>query len=165
MQTIISGIISGIIASGIISIVLFIAKPKIEVSDCICVNPSDGKHRVKIVNCSRFPLLNLEYTMRLCTQRGDDVVEIEEIRPEKSLVKMIERYSPRSANHTYALRISYNLSDYFPLKDDQHFHFTVCARHSFTNAVRQINMSYNQSSLKTGHFCIGKSMKVVHPST
>lgn len=163
MESIISGIISGVIASGIISIVMFAMKPNIIISDCIAVHPTDGKYYIKVVNCSRFHLLDVNYTLRRCTQYGDEIMEVEEIPPVKSLMRTIDKYDGMSPDHSYAVRFSYDIAPLEPLDENEHLEFTLSARHSFTNAVACLKVGYRPEDIKLGQFQSRKSTVVLHP--
>lgn len=164
LASIVSGIISGLIASSIMFLLLLMIKPRIKVSDKMCVDPSDCRCRIKVVNQSKFNLLDVKYTLLYCSKRGDGIVDIFEIEPAKSPVESMNKFDKGNPDHPYALRISYDLKEHLPLRDKSYFEFTIRARHSFSNAVVFIKKKYGKEDLIKGHFETKSSMTILRAS-
>lgn len=163
VATIISGVISGLIASLIISLVLIRIKPKILISSQLCRHVGDGAYSVKIVNLSRSHLLDVKYVMRICTQRADGIIEIDEIPSLKEPLESISKYDEKDLDASYALRFSYDLEEHFPRleEDGCYFEFTIRARHSMSNAVAFAKQRYKKNDRLEGQFETGVSTRIV----
>lgn len=91
-NSLIIGIISGIVSSVIIYLLVFCVKPKIKISDDIAryTDENDNDvYRIKIINKSYFSVFNLNYSLHYCCKQPDGIIHIIEIEPQKSSLRYI----------------------------------------------------------------------------
>ena len=161
MDSIIAGIISGILSSAIIAIALFGIKPKVIISNELCRDCKDGKFRIKIVNLSRSNLIDVKYTLHYCRRYSDGIGDFHEIQPSKSRLEFLEAYSSDESYSDYAVRISYNIDDRFELTNNDCIIFTFYAKHALSGTATFITKEYKASNVKCGHFETGRSTKII----
>lgn len=165
LSSVITGIISGILASLILSFIMFGMKPKIAVSDVICHCGYDEEHRlyeyeIKLVNFSRFNIVDISYSLQHCTRR-DKLAQYVEIEPAKAPLGFMNAYSPADTMVDYAMRITYFTVEPLELEGDEVMVFIFQARHSFSGATRFITKEYTASNIKKAQFAPGESTDYV----
>ena len=164
-SSIITGIVSGIIASVCFALFLLLVKPKVKISDQICVEnegEKDAVYRIKIVNCTFAMLTNLRYVLAYCEMHGDGINTIIEIAPRKSHLISIDRFNLKKDNTDYAVRISYDIdTSKYPLNDKHKLEFTFIADHSLSNTTTCIRKECFAKDIVAGVFESDKSVKII----
>lgn len=161
---VISGLISGILASLIFYVVLFSVRPKIHISDKICLTRNEkGEliYQIKVVNKTRSMLFNVGYTLLFCKKSNNGVYNTQDIQPLKEPIKVIAEYDKNNDNAEYAVRLSFpvkNISD-----KDEWFEFSICASHSFSNTSACMRKIYKKDDvdIKEGMFETKESMRIL----
>lgn len=159
-ESIIAGIISGVISSLFLYIVLFRVKPHLLISNNICRDKFDNKFRIKVVNLSHANLSDVKYTLHACYRSEDGIVDVEEIAPAKSKLEFVQRYSRKDMYADYAVRLSYDLTPYIS-GDYSYFLFTFYAKHSISGTGTFIRKEFTQEQIHCGRFETGKSTKIL----
>lgn len=159
-ESIVAGVISGLISSVFIYIVTFRIKPKVNISDDICYDVKEKKYRIKVINLSHANLVDVKYTLHACYRSGDGIVDIYEIPPMKARLEFFQAYSAEDKEADYAVRLSYDLNDYVN-KDYSYFLFTFHAKHAVSGTTVFIRKEFSKESIKCGRFETGKSAKVL----
>lgn len=163
-SSIIIGIISGIIASMCFALFLLLVKPKVRISDHICVENEGGKgivYRIKIVNHTSAMLTNLKYKLGYCEMYDDGIYTYTEIEPRKSMLMSIDAYT-KEGNSDYAVRISYDIDPTkYLLKDNCKLEFTFMADHSLSNTTTCIKKEYYAKDIVEGVFQTDESIKII----
>lgn len=162
-QPIISSVLTGIIASIVFYFVLFLIKPRIKLSDVMCIDSESDEYRIikiKVVNLSRSMLMNVNYTLHYCVDYEDGLTDITEIPPKKPPLSTFAKYTRK--NTDYAIRITYEISnDSFPLCDNVRLLFTIQTTHPISNTSKCIGKDYRKDDLKRGTFESGRSTKFI----
>lgn len=163
LQQILSSIITGLIASIAFYFILFAIKPRVKLSDVICISGTSDKFKiakVKVVNLSHSMLMNVDYTLHYCVDYDDGLTDITEILPRKSSLSTIAKYTRK--NTDYAVRITYEIpNEQYPLLENAKFIFTLQASHPLSNTSKCIKREYRKEDLKYGEFESGKSVKFI----
>ncbi len=163
--TILTGIVSGIIASMCFSLFLMLIKPKVRISDHICAEEEDANdvvYRIKIVNLTFAMLTNLRYTLYYCKMHGDGISTLTEIQPRKTPIISIDPFSLKKSNTDYAVRISYDIDPVkYPLNDKCKLQFTFIADHALSSTTRCIKKEYYKDDIILGVFESAKSVKII----
>lgn len=162
IESIASGVISGLIASLVLFIFLLMIKPRIKVSGKLCLASDGVTYRVKVINCSRVNLIDVKYTLHICKPLGGGIIDVEEILPAKRPIESIRAKRSASADPeaSYAMCISYDLGSH-SLSPGAYYLFTICARHSWSGAVSLREQRYDQSQIERGQFETRDSMNIV----
>lgn len=164
-STILTGVISGIIASMCFSLFLMLIKPKVKISDQICAeeeNANDVVYRIKIVNLTLAMLTNLRYTLHYCKMHGDGISTLTEIEPRKTPIISIDRFNFKKDHTDYAVRISYDIdSTKYPLDDKCKLEFTFIADHALSSTTKCIKKEYHKDDIVRGVFESDKSIKII----
>lgn len=161
-ENLITGIISGAIASLVFLLFMLIIRPRIVLSDSVSVDKT-GTYRIKIVNKSRCRLSDLKYDLRLCDDHGDGIVDVVTIKPIKPRLDSIPKYSKKDKNSMYAIRISYKSKDDKCIinESNSYLEFTVSAKHTFSNTYTVVSKTYQCKDIKFGIFESGKSTNIL----
>jgi len=166
IESIIAGIISGIIASITFFIMMRGLKPKILVSDDIALEEESNNtciYRVKVVNKSKADLSNIEYRLYYCrVQPNGFMIDIQEIKPIKEPFSLMCKYTPTSDLCEYAYRISYDIDrEKFPINDQNYLMFSISAEHSVSNTMKSVSKKYYSQNVKRGKFETGVSLRIL----
>lgn len=167
-STLIMGVLSGIVSSIIIYLLVFNIKPKIKISDNIAKTTKEEVtiYKIKIVNCTKFAIFNLNYSLCYCTEYPDKLIDMIEIPPSKKSLLYIPPFMKNDLNDKHAVRISYKIdTEKYPLTDNTYFCFTISATHGFSNTSLCLEKNYYNSDIIDGNFETGNSLKVLHSST
>ena len=163
MEQLISGVVSGVIASVIFAVILIAIKPRMKISDNICISKTDEGliiAKIKIVNFSRRMLTNMKYTLHYCVGYDDGLTDITEIVPKKNFLTTVAAFSKK--NTDYAVRISYEWDNKkYPMEENTRFVFTLQGTHPFSNTSKCIKREYRKNDLKIADFETGKSCKFI----
>lgn len=89
IDTVLIGIISGVIASFCYSVAMMLIRPKIKISDEIA--QKDEICYIKIVNKTVATVTNLQYSLYYCEYHYDGSISIIEIPPRKEPLKIMKK--------------------------------------------------------------------------
>ncbi len=161
--SIITGIVSGVIASVVFYFMLKIIKPNVSVSDKICAElKDDGSvvYRVKVVNHSKFTLTKFNYFLQYKTLKGDKINTVVGIEAVKPKIGMIQKFSKKDVNYDYAVRLTYDIPlDRYQPKKESRLVFTFVAEHPHSNSSSCVTKIYSMDDVVFGTFEKGKSME------
>ena len=160
-NTILIGVISGLIASGVMYFVLLRIKPRMRVSDKICQVPSTDLYVVKVVNLSRSILMDVEYAMHICHRSSDGIVQIEHIQFAKPDLNFLCAYSKSDKNAEYAIRLSFRFDIESLQTDEDYLVFTISAKHSVSGTAVFVSQKYKSSAIRCGRFETRESMTIL----
>lgn len=163
-EGIVSGIISGIIASLLVAFFMFKIKPKIKVSDKMCIKSDSGDKlscQIKVINLSKVNLTNVVYTLLYCKEHGDDIRELYAIRPDSNdNMTIISKYNKN--NTDYAVRFCYEIDKTkYPLDEKSKFVFRIHATHPYTNAITVKESVYTKENMVVGVYETGERLKII----
>lgn len=165
IPSIITGVISGIIASITFFVMLLLIRPNVKVSDSISRRKLDDEKaelKIKIVNKSMAMLSNVQYTLYYCKEGKDGIHAIEEISPRKKPLTSISKYTLNKNNTDYAIRITYDVDmGKYALDDSSKLIFVFVCNHSISNTTTSIQKEYRKENIIDGIFETDKSMKVI----
>ena len=163
-ETILSGIISGIIASALFFIILQLVKPRIRVSKEINLKDKQGsilEYQIKVVNKTLAMLNNVHYKLYFCKKIQNKLIEITEIEPTKKPISFMKKHN-RSESAEYAIRLSYNIDttqfNFTENDADGYLLFTISGTHSITGATKTVERIYTSDKIGKGFFAIGDSL-------
>ena len=166
--TILSGIISGIIASALFFIILQLVKPIIKVSKEINLKEKNGsiyEYHIKVVNKTLAMLTNVQYKLYFCKNIQNKLIDITEIKPKKPMISFIKKHN-HSETAEYAVRLSYKIDvSKYKFKENGstgYLLFTISGTHSITGATKTIERIYTSDKIAEGFFAIGDSL-VINP--
>lgn len=160
-QSLVAGIVSGLISSVFLYVVLFRIKPKVKISDSICRDPKDGKFRVKVVNKTRANLIDVKYSLHACYKTDDDIKDLKEIELTKTRLEFISAYPINTNSCDYAIRVSFNPADEFRSDEHTYYIFTFFAKHSISGTPLFVRKEYAAKDIKCGQFETSDSTKVL----
>lgn len=114
LQSITSGIISGIIASICFTLFLLLLKPRIKISDQICISKNQVNsmtYKIKIVNKSFAMINDIKYSLYYLEMYNDQMSKVTEIKPRNTPILALDGFSRshRKKKTHYAVNISYNI--------------------------------------------------------
>ncbi len=162
-EPMISSVITGIIASIVFYFILYLIKPRIKLSDVMCIDSESDKYKImkiKVVNLSRSMLMNINYTLHYCVDYEDGLTDVTEIPPRKPPLSTFAKYTRK--NTDYAIRITYKIpNDSFPLRDNVKLVFTIQTTHPISNTSKCIAKNYRKNDIKQGTFESGRSTKFI----
>lgn len=166
IESIVSGIVSGLLASGILTIVLFAIKPKIKIAKEACIDRDRGILSIKFVNMSRVDLIDVNYSLFYCLDKGDGNVNVQEIPPIKPRLRSVDKYDKKNPEHPYAVCITYDIAvtTGFGTDNPKHnsfFEFSVCSRHSLSNAIGFTKERYTLDEIIEGRYETKKSTTIL----
>ncbi len=162
LDTVVSGIIAGVIASFCYSVAMMLIRPKIKISNEIAEN--NGIYYIKIVNRTVATVTNLQYSLHYCEYHRDGSITILEIPPRKEPLKIMKKNRFWKKNDTNnALQITYDIDPKeFPLNNEnKKLMFDVIGSHVFSNTTTFDTKTYIQSDVIQGVFESGNSTKTI----
>jgi hypothetical protein len=163
MSELITGVISGIVASVMFYIFLWTVRPRIYVSDKICkINEDESGMfiRIKVVNRTGFILTNVKYVLNFCRSQGDGIHKVEVIPPCITPLEFIDKYSASDENAEYAIRFLYKIPPHIRISDGW-LEFSIHANHGFSNTSACVKKKYVNDDIIAGIFETGTSMKIL----
>lgn len=161
MGEVLPGIVSGIIASAILSFVLFGIKPRVKISDQLCRDRTDGTFEIKVVNLSHADLIDVNYTLHHCRRFPDKIGRLTEIAPLKSKLEFLQAYSRSDPYHDYAVRLTYKIPDTLEFAENDSLIFTLYARHALSGTFKFFTKEYSADQILCGVFQVGKNTDIV----
>ncbi len=170
MNTILIGVISGIISSSIFYIYLLLLRPNIEIASDICNQTGEvgGFFGFKIVNNSIFfDLVDIEAEIVLKTPfntTGGQNYKFQTIRLNKDKIKVLPKRSKKNHEQggSYALILctTENILNLWTT-EHQHIELHVFARHSFSGSCKNFTKKYfTTANIKKGMFKFGKDLEI-----
>ncbi len=161
MAELITGVVSGLVASACFFFFMLIVRPKIKIADKLCKDPENNHiYRIKVVNKSRAILNNLHYSLHYCVDKGDGIKEVEEIPPRKTTLSFIDKYRSFGKCDDYAVRISYDIEKYV-LDSNSVLEFSIMANHSLSSTMSCKKKVFRADDIQIGHYETGKSMRII----
>ncbi len=161
-DTVISGIISGVIASFCYAMVMFFVKPRIKISTDLA--KWKDIYYVKVVNKTFATITDLDYSMYYCVNHADGVSTTVEIKPIKDKLVLVSRNNPFKKKYSdNALQLTFKIDmKKFPINDkDRCLEFHVLGNHSFSNTKKCVKQIFYEKNIKEGIFETGNSVKVL----
>lgn len=161
ISTVTVGIVSSFIASVVFTAISWFVKPRLLVSDKICVTKQQNEiiYEVKVVNKSHIRLINVDYTLTQCCVSMDGLITIENIPPKKSIIRVLEPMNKK--NTEYALRITFTEEKEVLLNKSNYIEFVIQATHPITNSSVCKKAIYCSGDTFEGTFESGKSINIV----
>ena len=162
LDTIVSGIISGIMASFCYAMVMFLVRPRIKISEDIA--KWRDVYYVKVVNKTFSTITDLDYSLYYCVHHADGVSTTTEIKPIKEKLILISKNNPlRKKYSDNALQLTYKIDmNKFPLNDeDRCLEFHVLGNHCFSNTKKCVKQIFFRKNVKEGIFETGNSVNVL----
>lgn len=161
----VSGVLSGIIASACFMFILYGVRPKISISEKVIFEKAkEGSIiQIKVANMTKKMINNVDYALYYCLINEDGINDIKEIPARKSILRNIARYDKHDEDAEYAIRITFNANDLnFPLDENDKLIFVINAKHSVSNtSVCKIKEYYRDDIFNDGFFESKTSMKVI----
>lgn len=166
LSSLVTGIISGLIASLMFTIFLFLIKPKVKVAPKIIrLRREDGTYtlKVKVVNHTKAMLTNVKYALYYCDMHQDKISNFIEIPPRKSPMMFIDKHDRKDEEAQYAVRLSYDIDEgKYPLSKTQRLQFVIMADHSFSNTTTCVKKEYyDKDIVDNGVYQFGDSMLII----
>lgn len=170
LESLLSGVISGVVASGLFYWYMTKMRPSIFICDNI-VKSSDTTglfYAFKIYNNSRFfDVLDLKIEVYVKTPfnaHGGQNYNLEKIELKKDHVMLLPRCSKANEpDASYALIVTTRVDvEKLWLSDSQHVEIHIHGRHSFSGASKSYSKKFytKRNSIKEGMFNFGKTNSV-----
>lgn len=163
--SILSGILSGIIASVILNHYYWNIKPNLLISDHIAKN-SKNEYRVKIINKSKFYITNIFIQVQLVTisnGKGGNILNVVNLDIPYKTLQIINPYDKKDSNALYAVRfvISNKLEQQWENDEYTHLKLTIYCSNERNNASKLHEKIYHRKSdIKNGEFKCGESFEI-----
>lgn len=165
LESLLIGVVSGIVSSLIIYFLVFKIKPNVKISTQIAKSYDENNnavYRVKIVNASKFAIYNLRYSLEYCNEGSDGIIFLESIPSRKGVLNYISKNKKEDTTDKHAVRISYDFNEQkFALDDSSYLRFTFIATHGFTNTTQYIEKNFYKKDIIEGSFETGNSLKIL----
>lgn len=162
IDTVLIGIISGVIASFCYSVAMMLIRPKIKISDEIA--EKDGICYIKIVNKTVATVTNLQYSLHYCEYHHDGSISIIEIPPRKEPLKIMKKNRFWKKGDTdNAIQITYELdqSNYILDRKEKKLMFDVIGSHVFSGTTTFATKTYAGKDVVQAVFESGNSTKTI----
>lgn len=168
LQGLYSGVISGIVASGMFYYFVSLLKPDIKIAPGICKTMHDGNliFGFKIVNYSFWSALDLKAELCIMSpfnSPGGMNYDLKWIKLRKSELAHCSRYTKNDTRGAYAIIFltTENLEQVW-CNIDQILLFKINAKHSFSGFVKSSEQHFytKKSSIKEGFFNFCKSFEI-----
>jgi hypothetical protein len=172
LESVIMGIVVGVIANAIFLLTLSRLRPKIQVSPQIA-RGSDTlsgavRCRIKVINRTRSPVTDINAQLHLMWPRqeaGGSIYRSRQIPLVQSKPVAIQRYSSADKEADYAYRFSteVQLDEIWQDDSQQFLPFRLTCRHSFSGFGRFFEQDYRvkRKTLKDGSFAKGDTFEIV----
>ena len=162
---IVAGVISGLISSLIFFLILYHVKPRVKVSNEVCLRDIDNQMAtlvIKIVNVSKSMLTDVNYDLYLEKRRDHSNVRIRAIEPRKDKLWFISKFSKKDKDLAYAALISYRINMRDVENDSSSLAFVFSGEHSISGRKVCISRNYSKDSfVENGMFHQGKDLKII----
>ncbi|MDN0032711.1 hypothetical protein [Oscillibacter ruminantium] len=160
-EAIIAGVISGIISSILVSCTLLLIKPRVSLSDEICMDPQKNVFQLKIVNRTRAALMDVKYTLHLCHRYKDGIIVMDPVEFCKSNVDSLPKYNKLDLDAHYAMRLAFPPKEEILTHQDDYLLFTLTAKHATTGTIAFFSQEYQIRDIMCGKFETGTSTKIL----
>lgn len=140
---------------------MFQVKPRFKISEQICRGKDDKVYRIKIVNLSHVPLIDVKYTLHAYYRSADGIADVAEVLPRKTPLQFVQAYSRGDSVCDYAVRISYELDTFVKQSDYDFFVFTFSAKHALSGTVSFTRKEFKKRDIVCGRFQAGKSTLIL----
>ncbi len=166
LTTIVTGVLSGIVASVCFYLMLKHIKPRIEISPVMCIDDSDPDnvfYRTKFVNRSKKVITKLQYILQYIEIKQDCIHTIKTVEPHFPKLQMIDKYDKKDKDSRYALRISYKIPNMDELNDKGNVKwiFTVIAEDPDSGTTTCVKQEFLPKNIVHGKHETGKSLAYV----
>lgn len=166
-----TGLISGIVASGLIAAFTRCIKPKIVIADKIAMTMECGKESyiVKIVNLSRCYAKNVHITAYFVDRvnSGDDEGMLVKLRPlslAKASFQLVDPYNAKDKEARYAIRLRFMDDLKTEWHDPEHttLELTVSCENEINGVGKVFKKQYHmQNSMVSGIYKTGRSTDII----
>lgn len=166
-QTLIIGIVSGVIASLLFLLALFFLKPSIQISDKICTNNEYGKsyYFIKTINKTWWTVYDIKVELSLLQPsptKGGIIYKVDKIELRREPPFQIPPYSKKDKDAFYAVLFSTE-SDLDELWTEKThcLKVVISARHNFSGFSNIFTKEYfsKEHAIHKGKFEFGKSLQ------
>lgn len=162
------GILSGLVSGVVLALTIWLLKivffrPNIKISSSIC--ECEKVYKIKIVNCSKFKLLDLSYSLT-SREKNTSKTIVKRIYPKfLQTYTYIPGYRKNKKYSRYSIIISFKKTEIDRrLKNACELEFVVSGKHSFSGLVSCVIQTFNSDNIKKGQFVEGISMEIVSSS-
>lgn len=172
---IVTGVISGILASAIFFAISYCIRPKIIIGQNISHTKENGKdiYIIKVINHSYYEYVDVSYLLQLYSPDGEYNTKTELIKPLKDIAPTIDAYASekKKPRCEYATRISYDISDIVDSlgkkmgnpRDDNGVNrlvFTIQGKHGLSSSRAVFTQIFYKDNIVDGNFETGVSTKI-----
>ncbi len=151
MESVITGIVAGLIASGLFYFFMYRVKPKIVVANELCLNiDKAGKAilQIKVVNKTKSMIMNVGYYLFLDTRHDHDIVNRVEIVPTReNKLNCIEKLDKKDQDAEYAVILSYEIDPTILDEKDNSLSFVIYGSHVVSNTTCCVKKRYSKSDI------------------
>lgn len=157
-----TGVVAGLISSVLLFAIQLFIRPRIKISSEVCENAAKNVYSVKIVNCSRINLMDVEYTLYLCHHSGDGITQMCPLEMKRKNLSFIPAYNKRDADSRYAVRLAFDLDKDTLCTKDSYLRFSIGAKHTLTGTTAFFSREYRLEDIHCGRFETGSSLKILY---
>lgn len=166
-QSLLIGIISGVISSLLFLISLFLLKPRIEISDKICTNSEFGNtyYFIKTINKTWWTIYDIKVELSLLqtsSTKGGKIYKVDKIELRREPPFQIPRFSKKDKDAFYAVLFSTESDlDTLWTKDTHSLKVVISARHNFSGFGNIFTKEYfsKEHAIHKGKFEFGNSLQ------
>lgn len=161
-DTVLIGIISGVIASFCYSVAMMLIRPKIKISDEVA--EKDGISYIKIVNKTVATVTNLQYSLHYCEYHHDGSVSLVEIPPRKEPLKVMKKnrfWKKSDTDNAIQVTYEFDKSEYVLDSTKKKFMFDVIGSHVFSGTTTFATKTYTSEDVVQAVFESGNSTKTI----
>ena len=165
-----SGVVASVLASAAFFFMLYKLRPSIDISPEIArtrMPEGDIAFRIKIINRSRFPALDLQiavYRMKPRGVTGGQVSSSKQLNTRHSFVPVLGKYKKKDPKADYALRfrIVDDVDREWTSDDAEYLQLRIAARHGFSGAFGTFHKEYytKKNAIKDGQFAFGDNFAI-----
>ena len=166
LESLVIGIVSGIISSILFLIALFFLKPRIKISDKICTNSEFGKpyYFIKTINKTWWTIYDIKVELSLLqasSTKGGKIYKVDNIKLRRDPPFQIPRFSKKDKDAFYAVMFSTEADLDTLWTDNTHsLKVVISARHTLSGFSRIYTKEYfsKEHAIHRGKFEFGKSL-------
>lgn len=170
LLSLLSGVISGVVASGVFYLYMTRLRPNIFICDLIAKSSNDKGtfFAFKIYNSSnRFDILDLKAELLLKTPFNSDggqnfrISKIDLVRDKVMILPRCSKKNNKEGDFALILTTREDIDQLWN-SDSQHIEFHIQAKHSFSGATKSYTKKFytKRTSIKEGMFTFGKTNSV-----
>lgn len=166
--SIIAGIVSGLISSGLFFWIMSRLQPKMLISECICKGEDKNGtfYGFKILNLTKHNIIDLRLEVQLKTpfnSNGGSNFSMEWIKLKKDYILQFPKYDPNDKNADYALIVATrdNLEELW-CDPAQHLEMRIYGKHALSGIRKSFTQKYytKKNCIKAGLFNFGKTFDI-----